>query len=435
MKKLDKDILRLAIPNIVGNLSVPLLGVVDTALMGHFAGVVHLGAVSLGSMIFSLLYWGFGFLRMGTTGLVAQSFGRNEIDNCYQHLIRGLIFAVCLSGLILILSPWISSISFQLSQCSKEVEKLASVYFDYRIYAAPATLCLYVIMGYFYGMQDAVSPLKLTLLTNILNIIFNCIFLFGLGMKSDGVALGTVLAQYFGLIAGLFMLTGPGLKKAFSDFKRVCAELSLWDYLAMNRDLMLRTVLLLLSLSWFTSRSGALGNDVLAVNSILMQFIYILSYGVDGFAHAVESLSGAAYGNGDYSLLKAVIKRCTFWGYLFSVFYFLILWVDFSSWLTIFTPDDKLISLGMIYRWWVFSIPLLGTLSYLMDGIFVGVTRSREMRNVMIFVSLFLFFPVEYGMRGWGNHGLWLALSLFMSARGIVSLYYLPSIFSKPDAL
>lgn len=430
---MNKKILRLAVPNILSNLSVPLLSAVDTAVVGHLEKVSYLGAIAIGSMIFNFIYWGFGFLRMGTTGLTAQALGGKKDDETISIFARSFGIAV-ISGLALIIfQSLISNFSFYLVDGSAEVEKYASEYFDIRIWAAPATLSLYAFHGWFLGMQNAKYPLILTVTVNILNIILNLTFIYGFGMKVDGVALGTVIAQYIGLGLAAFLY----LKKYSSytpllNLKKVLNLAPLKEYMRVNFDIFIRTLSLIFAFTYFTAKSAEFGNDLLAVNTILLQLWMLIAYGVDGFAFAAESLVGKYFGAKDKSKLKEVIKYSFYWGIGFGVIFSAIYFLFDRSIVAIFTDKNHLIDLAMVYFTWTIFAPLINGFCFIWDGIFIGATATKAMRNTMLVSTFVIFLPVFLLTRGIiGNHSLWFAMTLFMITRGVTLTLAAPKCILK----
>ena len=297
---MNKKVLKLAIPNIISNLSVPLLGAVDTALVGHLDEVYYLGAIALGGMIFNFIFWGFGFLRMGTTGITAQAFGEENKTESVMTLVRALLVAGVFSFLILLLQGWIADLSFWLVEASSEVERYTKIYFDIRIFTAPATLGLYAINGWFLGMQNARYPMIVTVILNLLNIILDVFFVYSLNMNVDGVAWGTLIARYVGLVIaiGLLLVKYKSWLNAYMREKILELE-PLKKFFSVNRDIFIRTLCLIFTFSFFTAKSAEFGNVILAANTILLQLWMIVSYGVDGFAFAAESLIGRLKGSGE----------------------------------------------------------------------------------------------------------------------------------------
>lgn len=430
---MNKKILRLAIPNILSNLSVPLLSSVDTAIVGHLDKVSYLGAIAVGAMIFNFIYWGFGFLRMGTTGLTAQSYGKKDNTEIILVLARALSVALVSAILIFGLQYFIKELSFYLVKGGAEVENYARQYFDIRIFAAPATLSLYAFHGWFLGMQNAKYPLILTVLVNIFNIGFNLLFIYGYGMDVDGVALGTVCAQYTGLIFAIFLY----LKKykgytAALVVKKVLDIEPLKRFFSVNFDIFIRTLTLIFAFSFFTAVSADLGTDILAANTILLQLWMILSYGVDGFAFAAESLVGKYIGAGDKNKLSETVKYSFFWGLGLGLFLSILYFFFDKEILFLYTDKVEVIELASIYFIWTLVAPISNSICYIWDGVFIGATATKPMRNSML-ISLFIFFlPVYYlTIDALGNNALWLAMITFMLARGVSLTLYAPKYIFK----
>jgi MATE family multidrug resistance protein len=417
----NKDILKLAIPNILSNLSVPLLGIVDTALVGHLSEAYYLGAVAIGGAIFNFIYWGFGFLRMGTTGLTAQALGRKNQTEISEIFYRALIVALGGAVLLIALQYLILNLALIFIHASGEVEFYASSYFFIRIYAAPATLSLYVILGWLLGMQDAKTPLLLTVSGNILNIIFSYIFIYLMDMSSDGVALGTVFAQYFTLIFAVFLLykkfTVHFVKIPFSHLITLDKFTS---FFKLNGDIFLRTMSLVFVFSFFTAKSAEFGDLVLAANTILIQLWMVFSYGIDGFAFAAESLVGKSFGAKDFSTLKKLVETVFLYGGGLGLVFSIVYFVFDDLILSIFTNNNAIISTVMVYWVWTIVAPFINSFCYIWDGIYLGATVSKPLRNSMLFSTFIVFLPAFYlGREFYGNHGIWAAMLFFMAARGI----------------
>ncbi len=418
---LNKQILRLAIPNILSNLSVPLLSTVDTALMGRQESAAYIGAVALGSLLFNFIYWSFSFLRMGTTGLTAQAFGKGDRAGVSNILGRALVTALLGSILLLLIQMPLAHLSFRLLDASATVEAFAKEYFFVRIWAAPATLALYAVMGWFFGVQNAFYPLLLTILINVVNVICNVYFVNYKGMKADGVALGTVIAQYTGLLAalGLFYYKYANYIKYLN--RKIILELSaLKKFLALNRDIFIRTFCLIFAFAFFDNESARQGDVILAVNAILLQFVSWMSYGIDGFAHASESLIGRYLGAGDQGRLKQAISYSFLWAMGFSVVYSLVYLVSGDVLLYVFTDQKNIIEAARPFIFWVVLFPIVATPGYIWDGIYVGHTASVAMRSTMLVALLvyLIFYYAQARFFPWGNNGLWLALLVFMATRG-----------------
>lgn len=417
---MNREILRLALPNIISNISVPLLSTVDTALMGHLTEL-HLGAVGLGAMIFNFIYWNFGFLRMGTTGMAAQAYGADDPDAIAATLGRALLVALILAALILLFQRPLAELSFGLLNVTEAQLPLVREYVYIRIWAAPATLGTYVLFGWLFGMQNAVYPLILTVFSNVVNMLLSWWLVNRQGMETAGVAYGTLIAQYAGFILAAILV----IFKYTGYLRRIRMTLLLqWSelrqFLSVNSDLFIRTFCLTFAFGFFYSRSALDGELVLAVNVILLQFLNWMSYGVDGFAYAAESLVGKYAGKRDPERTKAMIRRSFVWGMALAAGYALLYGLAGDPLLHIFTDQPEVLATARPYLFWMALFPLLSTPCYIWDGIFIGLVASKAMRNSMILavaVYLLSYYPLQ---ATWGNHGLWAALLLFMVARGAI---------------
>ncbi len=416
-----KQILKLAVPNILTNLSVPLLSSVDTAVVGHLDKISYLGAIAIGSMIFNFIYWGFGFLRMGTTGMTAIGFGKNDSTETASISGRAMFIAIAAGILLIILRTPINDLSFYLVNASPEVEKYASQYFYIRIFAAPATLAIYVFHGWFLGMQNAKYPLILLVTVNTLNILFNLLFIYQFGMKSDGVAWGTLVAQYSGLLLAIFLyLKKYSSQLRFFKFESIFNIEELKRFFKINTDIFFRTLALIFTLSFFTAESAQFGDNVLAANTILLQLWIFLSYAVDGFAFAGESLVGKYKGRKNRAALKTVVKKLFMSGFIIAIFFTLVYLLGEEQILYLFTNDKAVVELAVTYFLWTALTPVINSISFLWDGIYIGATATAPMRNTMIFSAVFIFLPTYYLFKdSIGNEALWLAMVLFMVARAI----------------
>jgi MATE family multidrug resistance protein len=423
---MNKKILRLAIPNIVSNLSIPLLSSVDTIVVGHLDNVAYLGAIAIGSMIFNFIYMGLGFLRMGTTGLSAQAVGSKNDQETILVLGRAISVALAAAVLLLLSQYLIAAISFELVKGTHEVEFFAREYFFIRIWAAPATLSLYAFHGWFLGVQNAKYPLILSLFVNIANIIFNLTFIYQFGMKSDGAALGTVIAQYLGLFLAVFLF----LKKyrrflVHLVLKKVIEFQPLKKFFQINFDILIRTLALIFAFSFFTAKSAEYGEHILAANTILINLWMIIAYGVDGFAFAAESLVGKFIGAKENLKLKLVIRYLFYWGFGMASVLSLFYWVGSNKIVALFTDNKTVINLALKYYTWTIFAPLINSFCFIWDGIYIGATETKPMRNSLLFSTIIIFLPAFYLTKGIiGNDSLWLAMTLFMAARGVTLFVY-----------
>jgi len=431
---LNKRILNIAIPNIISNITIPLLGIVDLSLVGHLESKVYIGAIALGSMIFNFIYWGFSFLRLGTSGFTAQSYGKRNLKESFSNLYRALLVGLIGATVLLILQKPIELLSFWVINGSQEVEFFAREYFYIRIWAAPATIAIYSVSGWYIGMQNARVPMAIAITINLLNIGFNILFIKVFGMKSDGVALGTVFAQYSGLVVSLFFLSKnkKRLRKYFIS-KDILQLAALKNFFHVNKDIFIRTMSLVFALSFFTAKSAKYGDTLLAVNTLLLQFFTIYAYIVDGFAYAGEALGGKYFGANDKQKLKRVTKLLFLWGLLMSVIFTLAYYFGDNLLLRIFTDNADVIQSIQPYLFWIYLIPLLTFGAFIWDGIFIGVTASSSMRNAMLISTFLVFVPFYFILHHFfHNHGLWAAFMLFMIARVITLSFYAPkAIYNK----
>jgi len=421
---MNKEILRLAIPNIISNISVPLLSTVDTALMGRMSEL-HIGAVGVGAMIFNFVYWNFGFLRMGTTGITAQAFGKGSNSEMAQTLGRALMVAFILAALVLVLQFPLAQMSYFLMNISDLQLGMVSEYFNIRIWAAPATLGLYAIMGWFFGMQNVIYPLVLTVFINVVNIVCSIFFIKVWGMEVDGVAYGTLIAQYAGIaLAAVLWFFKYGYLAKEITLKAINQVDKLKSFLTINRDIFIRTFCLTFAFGFFYSQSSVAGETMLAVNVILLQFLNWMSYGVDGFAFASESLVGKYAGAKDKFNLNKAINYSFFWGMGMAVMISLAYWVFGVQLIGVFTDKPELIEQTVPFLFWMILFPIISTPSYIWDGVYIGLTASVAMRNTMI-LALLVYLLTHYLLyEQFGNNGLWMALLIFMAARGLFQLVY-----------
>ena len=418
---LNRSILRLAIPNIISNITVPLLGLVDMVLMGHQDSIAYIGAIGLGGTIFSVMYSIFSFMRAGTTGFTAQAYGANNRAEMAYSLYRSLCIALIATVLVLSLQSPVEWLSMKLLHGSDEVLAYTATYFRVRIWAAPAVLCLYAFNGWFIGMQNTTIPMIIAILTNVVNIVLSVVFVNFMGMGVTGVALGTVIAQYCGLLTAIIFL--------FAKFRHHLIPIrsvllfekdKLRRFFQVNADFMIRSILLVLSIAYFNNQSAKLGDDMLAVNMILMQFFYIFSYFTDGFAYAGEALVGRFTGAHDAKQLRQTVKLLLIWGFVIAL-PFTLLYALFPDWFIGLISDQPEIAIqAQPYHIYMILIPLITFAAFLWDGIYIGATAARAIRNTMLISAVGVFLPASLIlMRFFGNHGLWIAFLLFMVARGL----------------
>lgn len=419
--KLNKEILRLAVPNILSGLTVPLLGMVDMYLMGHEQSNVYMGAVALGSVIFNIVYWNFAFLRMSVSGLTAQSFGQQDKKESAQILFRGLFIAVIGSLVLLAVQIPIEQLSFGLLNGSNDVKELAQNYFYVRIWAAPAAICIFVLTGWFVGMQNALYPMMIAITVNIMNIIASYIFVTYLGMQERGIALGSVVAQYSGLLLGIVLF----LKKYRWTFKyleiaQIMVAAQIKRFVNVSGAIFFRTLLIVCVFTFFTSSSAGMGNDVLAANGALIQFLFLFSYFSDGFANAAEALVGRFYGARDILMIHRSIRRLFLWGFGTAVAFTLLYYFTGSSLVRFFTPNEDVIAVAVDFLPWIYLLPIMSFATFILDGIYIGVTASKAMLITMFISTAFFFFLPFYILQPIiGNHAIWISMLSFMLCRSI----------------
>ena len=418
---MDKNILRLAIPNIISNITVPLLGMIDMFIVGHLSSELYIGAIAIAVMLFNLLYWSFSFLRMGTSGFTAQAYGAKNHQEVVNVLLRSLLVAFLGGILIILFQYFILNIALHFIQGSAEVLTLAADYFYIYVWAAPAVLGMYAFTGWFIGMQDAKTPMTVAIAVNVINIVASLTLVFVFKWELKGVALGSAIAQISGFLLCLsfWFAKYKSLRKyVHSKFVKNLADLI--PFFQVNSNIFLRTLCLIIVSTFFTSASAKFGDITLAVNSLMMQLFVLFSYMMDGFAYAAEALTGRFVGERNPNSLKLLIKRLFVWG-MGLTFFFTILYVFFSeSILGILTDKESVIQLAKEYIGWALLIPIAGFSAFLWDGIFIGMTASRQMRDSM-FVAMISFFVIYYLTRSsFGNNGLWFAFIVYLSMRGIM---------------
>jgi MATE family multidrug resistance protein len=421
----------LAGPIILSNISVPLVGAVDTAVVGHLPGPESIGAVALGALIFSFLYWGFGFLRMGTTGFVAQAFGAGDWNALADTLMRVLLLALVLGAVTILVAAPLIELTFYLIDSSVEVESLAGDYASIRIWSAPAVLCVYAFTGIFIGMHNTRATFVLLLILNISNVLLDLWFVLGLDWGVEGVALASVIAEYLAMLAGLYLLRRP-IRDALTryDRARLLERSALLKLFAANGNIFVRTLCMLFAFSYFTARSAGQGEVILAANVILMHLQSIMAHGLDGFAHAVEALAGSAYGAKRLQVFRRAVRLTSFWAALVALLSGLGYWVFGEAIIGLFTNIDTVIVSAVHYLPWMIIAPLISVWSFQLDGIFIGTGHTREMRNAMI-VSILVYLAVlQLTIPAFGNHGLFLGLSVFMLIRALTLIFYFRGIES-----
>ena len=419
----------LAGPIILSNVSVPLVGAVDTAVVGHLPEPQSIGAVALGALIFSFLYWGFGFLRMGTTGFIAQAYGAGDWKGLSDTLLRVLILAPLL-GLVTIIIGWpLIDFVLYLIDSSAEIETLAADYSHIRIWSAPAVLCVYAFTGIFIGMHNTRAAFVLQLILNISNMLLDLLFVLGFGWGVEGVALASVLAEYLAMLCGFYLLRTQ-ISTAISHYNRtrLLARDALVKLFTVNSNIFIRTLCLLFAFSYFTAKSASQGEVILAANAILLHLQSIMAYGLDGFAHAVEAMAGSAYGAGRQRLFRRAVLLTTLWGAVIALLAGLVYFVFGDAIINLFTSIDAVADTASRYLPWMVIAPILSVWSFQLDGIFIGTGHTSAMRNAMIFSLVAYLLLLQLAIPMFGNHGLFFGLAFFMLIRALSLLFYFPGI-------
>lgn len=412
---------RLAWPMILTNISVPLLGVVDTAILGHLNSPLYLGAVAVGTSIITFIFWAFGFLRMGTTSLVARAYGRNDATGSATLLLQSAVLALLLALLLLLAQGLFIPLALNLIGASNAVASLAESYCQIRIYSAPATLMTFALIGWFIGQQNTRAPLVIVVSQNILNIALDFIFIVGLEMNSDGAAIATVVSEYGGFVLAI-ALAWKSIKPVFPHIK----PKQLYHYhhylelLNINRHLFIRTASLLFTFAFFTAQGARQGDTTLAANALLFQLLLLISYGLDGFAHAAEAMVGKAIGAKSQRDFIATCKSTSLWALitalLFSSFFFILQ----GQLLAFFTNMRDVIAIAENYYLCIIILPIIGIWGYQLDGIFIGAGKTRAMQYTMLLSVFAVFIPIWWIFQSYGNWGLWLAFCAFMLSRGLL---------------
>jgi MATE family multidrug resistance protein len=416
---MNKKILKLAIPNIISNISVPLLSAVDTILMGHIS-TLHLASLGLGSMIFVFLYGNFGFLRMGTTGITAQAYGEDDRSKISYTLYRAILLALLISLVLIISKDWLFDISSYLMNVDNTHIELVRSYFNIRIFAAVALFLQLAMFGWFFGMQNAMIPLYITIFINIINIAFSYYFVNILNLGIEGAAYGTIIAQYSGTILGFILLLKYKSTLTKLDLKQVINYNELKRFLNINRDIFIRTVALTFVLAFFYSQSAKNSQDTLAIMVLLLQFLIWFSFAVDGFANATESLVGRYYGAKDWMMFDKAIKYNFYWGGGFALVFSLIYFFGGEFILHIYTSDLDLIKKATPFIPAVALLPVISFFAFIYDGIFIGMTASKSMRDAVV-VSMVLFLTLFHMVKTVNYEwALWGSFMMFFIFRGVI---------------
>lgn len=418
----------------LANLSVPLLGIVDTAVIGQLTGAHYIGAVAISAQIFSVVYWGFGFIRQGTSGFTAQAFGAENHDQMRAYFFRGMLIAGIAGSVLVILQAPLLWAALAVLSPSDQVAQLASEYFSIRIWGAPAALASYAVLGWFVGTQNTRYALAVQVFANGLNIVLDIVFVLGLDMGVSGVALATLIAEVSGAAFGVWLIA----RRARSIGGRWRIELvrdwpAMRHLLGVNRDIMLRTLCMEVAFVSLTAIGARMGDQVLAANAVLLLFQTFVAYGLDGFADAAEALSGQAYGARNKARFRMAVAATARWAIGVSVLVGGLYWIVGGAVIDLITVTESVRTVAREYLIWNALLPAVSVWAFLFDGIYFGLTQAKRMRNAMLLSVLIYGASLPLTLDAFGNHGLWLSFTIFMAARGATLAAGFPRLLGLID--
>jgi len=403
----------------LSNISMPLLGLVDTAVMGHLDSAIYLAAVSVGAMIIHFIFWGFGFLRMSTVGLAAQAYGANNGDELRNLLARGISTSMLIAFVLVVLQSLLISLSLSIVEPSDKVAMLSAEYFNIRIWSAPATLITYVLLGWFLGIHKARFVLAVMVFVNVLNIILDLVLVVGFGMDVAGAAYASLLAEYAGLLLALYLLIKTLVKiPGHFNFEEIKNLPAIKKLMSLNANIFIRTITLLFVFAFFTTQGARAGDVVVAANALLLQFLTFVAYVLDAYAHAAEAMVGEAVGDNNHNKFKQVVRACAQWSLWSSLLFCGLYWLSGEWIISLLTDIEEVRRYSANFLPWLIVLPVIAVWGYLYDGIFIGATWSKEMRDVMLISVLLFYLPAWWFSQAMDNHGLWLSMILFFIARG-----------------
>ena len=423
-----KRILAISIPIILSNVTIPLLGVVDTAVIGQLGKVAPIGAVGIGALIISAIYWIFGFLRMGTTGLTAQAVGKKDNQEIIALLSRTLLIGITAGLVLILINDFIFWGSFKVSPASEEVENLAYSYMKIRIYSAPAAISIFGILGWLIAQERTRMVLLLQLWMNGSNILLDFLFVIGFNWGVEGVALATVFAEVSSFFLGIFICRSAFIGSAWRSFHLVLNKTKISKMAVVNFDILIRSMVLQAAFILFMFLSSDINDEILAINQILLQFLSISAYALDGFAFSAEALIGQAFGAKSVKSLRKVSIFATFWAFLAAIVLTLCFYFGSDFLIVLMTSSEELRENAQVYVYWVIVAPILAAPAFILDGIFIGATRSKDMRNCMI-ISFGIYCLVVWLLyEPFGNQGLWAALMVMFIVRAVTLFFQYFSI-------
>lgn len=425
----NRRVATLAFPIILANLAQPVLAFVDTAVAGHLTGPQHLGGVALGGILYNFLFWSFGFLRMATTGLAAQAYGADDRAALRTHLLRALLIAGS-AGLMIVLLQWpIIKLGLGVLGGSPAVHESASAYASARIWSAPASLGNFVLLGYLLGIQRVTLALVLQVGMNLVNLAATLLLAVGLDWGVAGIGAGTAVAEWATFLTALFFVK-PFARTEAVSWRVIADPAALCRLFGVNVDIFLRSFFLLVSFGWFARAGAGEGDVILAANAVLMNLHSFMAYGLDGFAHATEALVGSAIGSRDRSSLRGVIKAAAAWSFAVALLFSVLFALGGTTFVALLTDQPAVRSTAADFMPYVIALPIASFAGFLLDGIFIGALRTRELRNSM-FLSTAAFLVTAYGLQAlMGNHGLWIGMIAFMLLRAITLGVLMPRVMA-----
>lgn len=429
MKDLRREILNIAIPSIVSNITVPLLGLVDVAIVGHLGAASYIGAIAIGGMIFNMVYWLLGFLRMGTSGMTAQAYGAGRFGEAEQTLRRSMTVAMGMALVLIVLQKPLLGAMLWFYDAQPQVDVLVEQYFNILIWGAPAALGVNSLNGWFIGMQNARYPMTVAIVQNVTNIIASLFFVFALGWKVEGVAAGTLVAQWTGLVLAVILVQRMPQINGRRAFRPI-ADIPM-RFFSVNRDIFLRTLCLVAVTVSFTKAGASIGEVILAVNAVLMEFYLLVSYVMDGFANAAEAISGAVMGAGDRGRFRLLLRQVFTYSGLLAVVFTLVYALFGGVFVGLLTDDAEVTAVAATYLPYAVAVPVVGFAAFILDGIFVGTTSSGYMLFSAAIAAAFYFAVYFLFSPSFQNHALWMAFLVYIGARGVVQLVLLPSVRRK----
>ena len=412
----------MALPNIITNITIPLLGIIDFSLLGHLPSPVYLAAVSLGAMLFNILYWGVNFIRMSTVGFTAQAYGAGDDKAVSQNIFRPLMIALSIGVLFILLQSPIAKIGFYFLNGDALTEHLAAQYFYIRIWAAPASLSLYALYGWLIGIGNARYPMFIAITINVVNVLADYVLIYKFGLKSEGAAWGTLVAQYSGLSLGILLIL-----KSYRRYWKIISLKGLlrWDDIRhlfkVNIDIFVRTLVMMLVFTAFTYFSTEKGISVLDANTLLFQFYIFFTYFMDGFAFAAESLTGQYVGARNKDSFHRFLKILFFYTGMVAVAFAVVYLIGGQYIVRLMTTQEAVLNVAYRFLPWVWLLPVLSFSAFVWDGVYVGMIASKQMRNVVLVSGLLVFFPLYLFLEPLlGNHALWMALLGFLTMRSVL---------------